>query len=64
MECFQDINPVFCDTAFVCCQTIQTIQTAMEPAVPSGNVLPESLFCDPLLIKPASTFCQAMQAYC
>jgi len=41
VEPFQDINPVFSDTAFVCCQTIQT---AMEPAVPSGNVLPESFF--------------------
>ncbi len=31
----------------------------MEPAVPADDVLPESLFRDSALIKPASTFRQA-----
>ena len=40
----------------------QAVQTTMQPVIPALNVLPEPILIGSLLMKPASTFMQPLEA--
>ena len=58
---FQNIDPVSVDVAFGC---YQIRKIAVQPTIPSFDVLPESLDRDSALIKLAGTLGEALQADC